>query len=441
LILAIVNSNNNTYSPSARSPSPTPRYEPTPTPRQSTPSVPSSAGTEDMPFPGDGSRLFTQGNIRWCFFQDRRLEIMRRAVQDLINSADIRPFNTLVEDYNDRCGSFRYREVDMAAVRAELLVREADIQSQAEQIMSTWPNRRRVAPYLPRGAPAPPVSPAPDQREPPRASLPPPPPASPDITDRRSEPQFDLLRIEDATTVQQRLTELGFFSGKPDGIWSRRARQALREFKSANGLPQDDAWDEPTQSGLFAQSAQRKTTPNPKQSKVPTGPDTYYPPPPGTTTNPLNRADAINLQNRLAALGFFAGQSDGVWGPGSRNALRAFKIKNDLAADDEWNADTERTLAGEQAVRAGETFLGRWGDDAADCLSTPIQISEREAKSANSICKFGTVRREDNGWRIQAVCTAGGETWSDNVRLSVSDGRLTWSTDTLTKVYMKCEGG
>jgi hypothetical protein len=252
-----------------------------------------------------------------------------------------------------------------------------------------------------------------------------------------------LLRIEDATKVQQRLAELGFFSGKPDGIWSRRARQALREFKSANGLPQDDAWDEPTQSGLFAERAQRKAAPNPKakQPKTPTGLDTYYPPPPGATGNPLNRADAINLQNRLAALGFFIGQSDGVWGPGSRSALRDFKLKNGLTPDDEWNPETEQALAGEQAIRAAETFLGGWGDDAADCLSAPIQISEREAKGTSSVCKFATVRREESGWRIQAVCTAGGKSWSDNIRLSVSDGRLTWSTDTLTKVYIKCEGG
>jgi hypothetical protein len=168
-----------------------------------------------------------------------------------------------VEEYNDRCGRFRYRESDMAAVRAELPLREADLQSQAEQIMSTWPSHRRSAPFLPPNAPAPSVQPAPAQRGPPQASLPPP-PASPDITDRRSEPRFDLLRIEDATKVQQRLAELGFFSGKPDGIWSRRARQALREFKSTAGLPQDDEWDEPTQSKLFAQGAQRKTTSNAK---------------------------------------------------------------------------------------------------------------------------------------------------------------------------------
>jgi peptidoglycan hydrolase-like protein with peptidoglycan-binding domain len=333
----------------------------------------------------------------------------------------------------------------MAVVRAEVPLREADLQRQAEQIMSDWPSRRRSAPFLPPQAPAPApyVPPAPAQpAPPPQASLPPS-PQSPDITGRQIEPQFNLLRTDDATKVQQRLAELRFFSGKPDGIWSRRARQALREFKFANGLPQDDAWDEPTQTGLFAQSAQRKTPPNPKtkQAKIPTGPDTYYPPPPGTTGNPLNRADAINLQNRLAALGFFLGQSDGVWGPTSRTALRDFKVKNGLAADDEWNAETEQALSGEQAVRAADTFLGGWGDDAADCLSAPIQISEREARSTSSVCKFGTVRREDNGWRIQAVCTAGGKTWSDNIRLTVSDGRLTWSTDTLTKVYMKCGGG
>lgn len=129
VILGIVNNSNNTYSPRTPSPVATQRYEAPPKP--SPPPVASSARTEDMPYPGDGSRSLTQGNIRWCLFQDRRLEIMRRAAQD----PDTRQFNILVEDFNDRCGRFRYRESDMAVVRAELPLREADLQRQAERIM------------------------------------------------------------------------------------------------------------------------------------------------------------------------------------------------------------------------------------------------------------------------------------------------------------------
>jgi peptidoglycan hydrolase-like protein with peptidoglycan-binding domain len=70
---------------------------------------------------------------------------------------------------------------------------------------------------------------------------------------------FDLLRAADAARVQQRLADLGFFVGTPNGTWGPRSRQALREFKSANGLPADDHWSAGIQSRLFALDAQRAT--------------------------------------------------------------------------------------------------------------------------------------------------------------------------------------
>jgi hypothetical protein len=50
-------------------------------------------------------------------------------------------------------------------------------------------------------------------------------------------PPLDVLRIEDATRVQQRLIELGFLSGTANGIWGPRSRQALRDFRIAHGAP------------------------------------------------------------------------------------------------------------------------------------------------------------------------------------------------------------
>jgi hypothetical protein len=69
---------------------------------------------------------------------------------------------------------------------------------------------------------------------------------------------LDLLRIEDATRVQRRLADLGFFLGTPNGIFGPRSRHALREFKSANGLVPDDRWDANIQARLFDLHAQRK---------------------------------------------------------------------------------------------------------------------------------------------------------------------------------------
>ena len=47
---------------------------------------------------------------------------------------------------------------------------------------------------------------------------------------------LDLLRLEDAKKVQQRLIVLRYLAGPADGLWTSRCRSALREFKQANGL-------------------------------------------------------------------------------------------------------------------------------------------------------------------------------------------------------------
>jgi hypothetical protein len=88
--------------------------------------------------------------------------------------------------------------------------------------------------------------------------------------------------------------------------------------------------------------------------------ESIYPPPSGTTVNPLNSTHAVDLQKRMA------------WGPASRNALLDFKVVNGLTADDEWDDLTERTLKAEQAVRANETFVGEWAEELVDCKPSPL---------------------------------------------------------------------
>ena len=64
-------------------------------------------------------------------------------------------------------------------------------------------------------------------------------------------PQLDLREIEDAKRVQQRLIDLGFLFGAADGIWGPRSRRALQDFRTANGIGDNDTWDEATQARLL----------------------------------------------------------------------------------------------------------------------------------------------------------------------------------------------
>jgi peptidoglycan hydrolase-like protein with peptidoglycan-binding domain len=54
----------------------------------------------------------------------------------------------------------------------------------------------------------------------------------------------------DAIWVQARLADLGYFSGTRSGIWGPVSRSALRDFKSMNGLQEDDRWDRETEQRL-----------------------------------------------------------------------------------------------------------------------------------------------------------------------------------------------
>jgi hypothetical protein len=66
-----------------------------------------------------------------------------------------------------------------------------------------------------------------------------------------TRPQLDLRDIEDAKRVQKRLIELGFLFGVADGKWGSRSRRALQDFKAANGIGDNDTWDEATQERLL----------------------------------------------------------------------------------------------------------------------------------------------------------------------------------------------
>jgi Putative peptidoglycan binding domain len=57
----------------------------------------------------------------------------------------------------------------------------------------------------------------------------------------------------DALWIQTRLHELGYFAGNRSGVWGAASRNALRDFKSMNGLPDDDRWDQATEQRLLSE--------------------------------------------------------------------------------------------------------------------------------------------------------------------------------------------
>jgi peptidoglycan hydrolase-like protein with peptidoglycan-binding domain len=65
------------------------------------------------------------------------------------------------------------------------------------------------------------------------------------------------LNRADGQRIQQRLADLGYYSGRGEGAWGNASRAALRSFKAATGLRNDEEWDGGTEAALFDEQAVR----------------------------------------------------------------------------------------------------------------------------------------------------------------------------------------
>jgi Putative peptidoglycan binding domain len=168
------------------------------------------------------------------------------------------------------------------------------------------------------------------------------------------------------------------------------------------------------------------------------------PPPPEADRNPSNRSDAIWIQAKLHDLGYLAGNGSGVWGAASRSALRDFKAMNGLAEDDKWDRETEQRLLSKQNVPASSTFVGGWAQSVEECqhfrgVGAPLVIRSRGAETDSVKCSFRSIKRElATAWRIQAACSAGGQSWNANVSLKLAGSNLNWSSENGKETYVRC---
>lgn len=324
---------------------------------------------EERPAAGTGAQ-FTQANIRYCTFQQIRLE----ALGPVTEGADIVVFNALVEDWNARCTRYRYKAAEKDAVDGEAVARRTLLEAEGRAIMTGW-RRKIVTTVQRRPASAAGSDPAEYAATlqtagdaaamPARQAIEPLPllitlgRAAADEPDRDTglslkAPSLALLRADVATRVQRRLNELGYTISPVDGTWGAMSRNALRRFKEANGLLGNDAFDAETVTRLFSTSAVTASAAASRPDDGSAAIETIYPPPPAAGMNPLNRADGQRIQQRLAELGYYSGRGDGLWGAASRVALRSFKLGNGLPDNDEWDAMAEAVLFDEHAARASD---------------------------------------------------------------------------------------
>jgi peptidoglycan hydrolase-like protein with peptidoglycan-binding domain len=106
--------------------------------------------------------------------------------------------------------------------------------------------------------------------------------------------------------AQQRLRQLGYYEGPVDGLAGPETEQAIQRFQRRGGLDASGQLNTATADALRndAAAAQRAAAK------------------PVELTDPTS---VRTVQNRLRQLGFYNGTADGVWGPGTQQALERFQ--------------------------------------------------------------------------------------------------------------------
>lgn len=135
--------------------------------------------------------------------------------------------------------------------------------------------------------------------------------------------------------IQTRLIELGFLSGKADGIFGPRSIDALKAFQSFCGFSATGEKDARTLSMLFGDES---ALPTPSPTPLAKG-----------ARDDEAQSTIKDIQERLIALDYLTGTADGIFGGGTERAIREFQELHGLEVT---GAADENTLAQLNAASA-----------------------------------------------------------------------------------------
>jgi peptidoglycan hydrolase-like protein with peptidoglycan-binding domain len=148
--------------------------------------------------------------------------------------------------------------------------------------------------------------------------------------------------------VQQRLRQSGFYSGEVDGVWGQSTQAALEKFQQNHNLQVTGSLNQSTLTilGMDPNTIVGQRTEAPTSSTA--------------AAQPLDRPVVREIQARLRRQGFYSGGTDGVWGPGTQQALERFQRARGLQVTGDANPMTLSALGLDPnnlaAIRGGEGY-------------------------------------------------------------------------------------
>ena len=142
-------------------------------------------------------------------------------------------------------------------------------------------------------------------------------PALPTSTPTPCILQKNSIGIE-VKQLQQRLKDLGYYSGDVDGQYGTGTQTAVTAFQAQHGLKADGVAGEQTLAILYSESAQT-FVPTPTPSATP-----------AMLSSGSSGDEVKALQSRLQQLGFYSGVLDGDYDKGTRAAVKLFQAQHGL---------------------------------------------------------------------------------------------------------------
>jgi peptidoglycan hydrolase-like protein with peptidoglycan-binding domain len=118
--------------------------------------------------------------------------------------------------------------------------------------------------------------------------------------------------------LQQVMTELGYYSGPIDGVYSEETAAGVEEMQTALGVPADGIYGEETHAALKEGAS----------------------------------SITVQIQTALAEYGYYTGDVDGTYG--SETAAAVKELQTDLGIDGDGRFGLETAAAFNEAVASGE---------------------------------------------------------------------------------------
>lgn len=170
----------------------------------------------------------------------------------------------------------------------------------------------------------------------------------------QAESRLDLTQAN-RVAIQRRLAALGHYRSGIDGVFGAGTRRAITAWQTSTGLP-GSGYLNAEQSRLLLRDSDLAPAP---VVPAPNGPDTSAAQ--AELNLGLTRMQRVQIQRDLVALGYDTKGADGLFGAGTREAIRAWQRNTGQRATGYVTTAQIRSLRADAEARGSETT----GDRAA----------------------------------------------------------------------------